>query len=114
MIEHERDMHRYEQALAEYETRWPGYCKHCGGEGTTSYQENLAPHGSGRRWMYEFIEPCTCTEEGRCPRCGQDWPREEIVETIEEQLPCPYCNWKWGEKEGDVAPYEPEICYLRR
>lgn len=119
MLEHDdrckRDVEKYEKAVAEFENRWPNYCRHCGAHGETSYSENLAPHGSGRMWMYEFHEPCNCSEDGICPRCGASWPQEDIVKIIEEQLPCPHCGWNWGENEGDTAPYEPEcLCYLRR
>lgn len=78
--------------IAFWERRWPRHCRECDGAGVL---------GSG-----EFIEPCFCTEEEICPRCGFR-NREGWSADCE---PCEVCGWDWGNGPDDAKPQEYE-CY---
>ncbi len=105
---------KYEMAIAEFEERWPDYCRDCGAIGAVHYTENMSPHGSGRYWPMEMQDVCeSCL--GSCPRCAHEFGEDEHMAFVEEMMDCPKCGWQWGENQGDEAPYPPVcLCYLSR
>lgn len=73
----------------EFRSKWPNHCKDCGGWGLHSFTEMHGfNHGSGE----EITDPCECTENGKCPRCGKEDALDE-----EGQGPCPKCNWNYDD-----------------
>lgn len=106
------DWERYEQELAAFEARYPGYCRTCGGTGELRYIENGAPHGAGY-WPMLMIELCEdCM--GRCPRCGYtptDWTEAQWDRFYDGMEPCPVCGFIHGEQDQWTAPPEPECDY---
>jgi len=81
---------RVNQAIAEYEAKWPDHCRKCNGAGLlVSYQS--VPYGMGSTNM-EVDDYCsTCIEEGKCPRCGKTVFSEEDFDG--EILSCSQCGW---------------------
>ena len=72
---------------------WPRYCHTCGGWGTSAYQVNQAPLGSGWHWPEELIDPCPdCAEQGHCGRCGGALP-----DIKDGEVPCPHCGWQFDD-----------------
>ncbi len=99
---------KYEQEKAEYEKRWPGYCRRCNGAGGHWYDYDPSPAGvSLAAGSLTDCDPCPeCAEEkGVCPRCGtkmhKDWWQDDE--------PCPHCGWDWLRGESDALG--PPECY---
>jgi len=112
----------YEKERAEWLACWgKTYCHACGGYGVINDTFDPSPsHVSLGPGYMDASDPCTCTEPQddktpHCPRCGQYWPYrmqdgEMICTTTEQKLPCPFCDWNWGENLDDALPAEP-ICF---
>ena len=110
--------------------KWPRHCQSCEGSGTSEWDENQSPIGSGHYWPEHFVEPCTCignySDEDPmvCPRCGaaiEDMVRlkvrcehpllkegDAVDHWIYGEEPCPNCGWLHGKKPDDHAPPIPE------
>lgn len=76
---------QYTAARNAYEQLWPNYCRTCGGLGEI-YVEDYE--------CGDFTDPCSCVEQGKCPRCGSQVFGEEETDT------CSHCKWEYGETEG--------------
>lgn len=64
---------------------WPNHCKKCGGWGLFHFTQN-----HGEPWLNEHLtEPCECTLDMRCSRCGQ--------EAEEGEGPCVFCGWNYDD-----------------
>jgi hypothetical protein len=87
------DAKRDAQRAAWFE-QWPGACEKCDGAGVHYSIENGAPHGAGF-WAMDCEDPCVCTEQLKCARCGQEDALNEDGEG-----PCPACGWDYD----DFAP----------
>lgn len=94
------------QARANWASRWPNHCRKCEGRGGIETQYDPSPPGISLSagWMYELelCETCQCVDPARCPRCGVDildWQHFQ-----EDETPCPYCGWDWGNGPDDVMP----------
>lgn len=106
---------KHEEAIHAYTTQYPNYCRKCNGWGVVSWTENQAPLGSGQNWPMEMSDPCTCVEEGKCPRCGE----KAINLTEEGDFPpdgipaCSACGWRDGEPStAGISPdYECDCWY---
>ena len=101
---------QHNRAIEAWVKQWPHHCKECFGAGQfTSYYDPSPPGISLGSGYYTEVEPCRCTEMGKCPRCGSSiWdPEEEIPKE-----PCPVCGWDWDKNEGDICPPPYECaCY---
>jgi hypothetical protein len=110
-----KDQHeKYEKQLAEYESKWPDYCKHCNGWDGFWDQYDPSPAGVslGSGYMLDF-EPCDkCVENGKCPRCGTQTTLFEMALEDGDELSCPECRWTSNvdDKESWSLPQGPE-CY---
>ena len=108
---------------AEYEKKWPNYCRTCGASGEQRTTENASPHGSGLNWPMDTVNccpDCTASNEPKCPRCGVNWwlkflndamngylvnpspgltaAADELYnDWLDERKPCPFCSWMWDE-----------------
>jgi len=78
----------HKAAAAEYEAKWPNYCKKCGGMRGDTHYENGAPHGCGY-WAMPVSEPCEDCYD-KCSRCGVDLnevlPDSLLVEEVLRRL----------------------------
>ena len=96
------------KALAEYEAKWPDYCRKCNGAGFKDVTENQSPMSSGHYWPYTTSEPCQeCTNKFKCARCQGELPDYEDTVVLH---PCPHCGWNWNRSPGDSLKDPPE-CY---
>ncbi len=103
--------HREQHALvverkwlaAIFAATWPKFCRSCGAWGVFTYYDNHGVPGPGEQ-ISDACEKC----EGKCPRCAYEIEVEEIPEAFEmwwsDAMPCPKCDWKWGENPGDTMP----------
>lgn len=88
-----------EQIRREWVSKWPKYCRTCGGNGLIhdpGYFDYRAGVG-----LPPSYEPCECTESCRCARCGEIALKDETAEG-----PCTNCGWNYD----DALPYVHE-CY---
>jgi hypothetical protein len=88
----------FTEAIAEYQARWPNYCRKCNGWGSKTVYDSIEAWGANCSMPSE--EPCPdCLEKDLCPRCGVlmglDW--ENITYAA-----CPHCGW--SEEEADGCP----------
>lgn len=91
----------------EYEEKWPGYCRKCGGWGGHYYTFDPSPAGlslaPGTMTDYDLCS--YCLENGICPRCGK-------ATLDEDGNICATCGWN-SEMSGIME--EPECwCELER
>ena len=85
--------------IAMWEKRWPNYCRKCNGEGQFISYYNPSPSGVSLGSGYiEDIEPCICTENSICARCGSNALNED------GSGPCQVCDWNYD----DCKPYPYE------
>lgn len=81
-----------------YQDKWPGYCRHCNGEGFKHFY-------SYNRYEQDSEQPCQhCYDGGICPRCGEAAvPADKPIWNDEtgEWAKCEACGWD---------PHDPDIC----
>lgn len=104
-------MRRYEKEVKEFETKWPNYCRKCGGWGGfyVNYDPSSRGTSLGRGYMTDFDLCLECLEKDLCPRCGK------TIITIEsdysDTFKCDFCGFEEGKTSG--LPEEPEcFCYM--
>jgi hypothetical protein len=74
----------------EFRKKFPNHCKDCGGWGLHAYTQS---HPYGMTYASEeLVDPCECTESGKCPRCGHEDALGE-----EGEGPCPNCQWNYDD-----------------
>lgn len=78
--------------------KWPCHCTVCEGYGA---QEWIEYHDGPRYPGEPMSEPCTCMDNGRCPRCGELSFSEDREPTV-----CACCGWDLD--DPDFAPPAPE------
>jgi len=81
-----------------WENQWPNFCMSCYGNGVHVHYESHGFRGGGREMI---TDPCTCTELGKCARCGEMGLNSDTGEG-----PCRFCKWNYD----DSRPAEWE-CY---
>lgn len=91
--------------FSPWEKRWPNHCPKCKGWGEISYTQNQAPLGSGHYWPETLTEPCSCVEEGICPRCAAT-PLQESGNS--GGTVCPKCGWDSTNPDGLVETYDAD------
>ena len=75
---------------AEWTRQWPKHCNKCGGWGVFTYEQG---HPYGMTTAYETMtDPCDCTADGRCARCGK-------ADALGEECdgPCKFCGWNYDD-----------------
>lgn len=101
------------QARIDARSKWlednPNHCKTCEGRGYHYYPQT--------RHEPESFDPCSCIEDGLCPRCseGVDFDEATGVST------CPECHWTdEAFATGGIMPddfYAPDVdcdCWMRK
>lgn len=103
----------YLRKLAEWEAKYPNYCRNCGGAGSVLVTENYAPHGARSAWPCTFEDVCDCVIEGRCPRCGATLPESNPDAEPGLEL-CLQCSWDATTplKEQQHAPEWECTCWF--
>lgn len=96
MCECKEKIQQHQQVVAEFEQRYPNYCRHCLGNGGEFY--SFDPSSSGvslaTGFMVDFENCSECVEKGRCPLCGVALPDDE-------PWICPGCGWDYdGPRAG--------------
>lgn len=81
-----------DQQIRDWETKWPNHCQKCHGRGGFFYPAT--------REEPESTDPCDCTLQGLCPRCGITGLNED------GEGPCDNCSWDY-----DDARTEPWNCW---
>ena len=84
---------KHEQAIADYKSAWPNFCRKCNGWGGHAYDYDPSPAGVclAPGTMTDF-DPCPhCIEKGICPRCGGVNPDPEAF--CDEDYACIHCGW---------------------
>ena len=71
---------------AEWEQRWPIYCRGCGGWGAFTFYQS---HGPGP--SEQMSEPCDAREPSMCHRCGALGLSED------GDGPCRECGWNYDD-----------------
>ena len=116
-------------AVDNYELLWPDYCKTCFGTGIVEGGGDSVPYGSTNVSLPTYDDPCDCTENGKCPRCGVEiFPEDpknahllnadqihwdKLNDWFEDgSEPCPHCDWNWNHSAGDFHPnaYDHDEC----
>lgn len=89
--------------------KWPNYCTRCGGWGGFWSQYDPSPAGVSLSpgSMVDF-DPCGCSEQARCPRCGSS----NTIDYEDDDQPCSVCGWNWGKGDDDGMPPDPECVCL--
>lgn len=86
------------QAAAQaYETKWPKFCRPCGGAGSWYSPGNYhnPPDGGA----------CDkCVEKGVCPRCAG--PLDFVETKHEDWSKCPACGWDEKAAIDDPAKFD--------
>lgn len=78
----------------EWVAMWPNFCRACGGGGAiVTYGHRYYPDGSGEP---DWVDPCSCVEEGQCPRCGFKGLDEDGGE-------CSICGWTYNCNDCEPA-----------
>ena len=95
-------MHEKAQAeRAAWIAQWPKYCVFCDGFGEVGDIGGHDDSGGNN------ADPCECTINGRCPRCGQNGLTcEDSGDETTGDGPCTYCGWNYG----DHAPLDDWDC----
>lgn len=95
------DRKKYDIVMAEFEGQYPNYCRSCRGWGMHSCPDTRYEPGG--------IDPCSCIEQGDCPRCGEHvWNEDDFDGS---PVKCPSCGW--DEDNPEAAPEPPDcLCYL--
>ena len=87
-------------AIVAWKEKWPNYCQECDGAGKHLWFEK---RDCG--YSEPMGEPCECTEQGICPRCGAQGIDHETAEG-----PCSECGWNFDdsmpEHLGDYGCWE--------
>jgi hypothetical protein len=87
------DIDAYFEEITEHNERWkkqwPNHCSKCCGWGGTGYTEMHGfTYGAGE----QMFDPCDCTIEGKCPRCGK-----KGLTPDEGEGPCKHCGWNYDD-----------------
>ena len=80
---------KVEEQNEEFRKKWPDHCTKCGGWGLDSFTEM---HGFNHGCGEEITDPCECTENGQCARCGEENALGEECEG-----PCKFCGWNYDD-----------------
>lgn len=75
---------KVQKAADEWKKKWPMHCTACEGWGGKAYRGSYdEPPG---------FDHCSCTEIGKCPRCGE-------ADAINEdgEGPCKTCGWDYDD-----------------
>lgn len=100
MIKHTRfckeQFAKHDKIVAEYQKRWPNYCRSCNGWGGTYSQYDPSPAGVSLSpgYILEFDTCPSCLEEGVCPRCGETSSLIELDVEDGDDIHCPECGWR--------------------
>lgn len=79
------------KAIKQYNKDWPNYCTKCGGWGCWESPATRDEPGDAG--------PCSCVEDGICPRCGEESINEVKHEQEgEETEVCISCGWETGDE----------------
>jgi hypothetical protein len=96
MLEAEQEAQYLEEYYSEVEKhnddfrkKWPNHCTKCGGWGMHEFVEM---HGFNHGCGEHMADPCECTEEGKCARCGKENALGEECEG-----PCKFCGWNYDD-----------------
>ena len=74
----------WDQKIRDWEAKWPNYCRKCNGAGHSFYPATWeAPEES---------DPCDCTYDGICARCGYKGLKEDTGDG-----PCTLCGWNYDD-----------------
>ena len=82
----EREIYeRVSKEAANWKAQWPNHCVDCEGWGGAHsiVKVDFGPGG------LEEYEPCHCTEDGTCPRCGEPG----VLDPDSAEGPCKRCGW---------------------
>ncbi len=93
MQTHTQECLKVQADRAQWVAKWPTYCRICGGAGGFVHHGiRYYSDGSGEPDDYE---PCSCTEQGICPRCGEKGLLRRIGadDIAEIAPPCTSCGW---------------------
>ena len=84
------------KAINDWLDQWPDYCEECKGWG--EFQESQSyPYGSTSATHY-WSEPCECTENGICARCGEEGLTNEANgDESTGDGPCKFCGWDYDD-----------------
>lgn len=67
----------------EWHKRWPNACGSCNGAGYHHY--------AGSYWEPPQDDPCSCIEDGKCPRCGDEIMF--VADAYCDKATCLNCYW---------------------
>jgi len=79
---------KIDQQIREWEARWPNYCRQCYGYGAFFHPAT--------REEPESSDPCDCTLDGVCPRCGITGLNED------GEGPCDNCGWNYNDAKPEI------------
>lgn len=101
-----------ERELRRFQDEWPHYCRTCAARGEHHYEEDPSPSGVGLSpGTICFYDPCVCTENGFCPRCGtRAWDVDSGEDVGEE---CASCSWRFDDATKHAPPVAPCVCFER-
>lgn len=93
-----------------YDQQWPNHCRACDGRGIFTGSQSV-PYGSTSA-SFDVSEPCgDCTEQGKCPRCGDDGLTcEDRGDNSTGDGPCQICGWNYQDG-GRPADYDWCNCW---
>jgi hypothetical protein len=105
---------RYVDFVADFEEKYPNYCKKCDGWGGKWERYDPSPAGvslgSGYMEDFEPCEDCIDALPLKCPRCGFPYLRWVIQQRQGINFsPCPRCNW--SEEDPDGIPTDTPECF---
>lgn len=83
LVTHDAQCIQDRAAYEAFVARWPGFCTACGGWGYT-YVGGTYNHPPES-------DPCSCVEEGQCPRCGKE--ADLLTQPDGDFTVCPHCGW---------------------
>lgn len=91
--------------IAAWKAAYPNHCQKCLGSGGETYYQSV-PYGMGSTQM-PIYEPCDCTTEGKCARCGElGLTSEERGDESTGDGPCKFCQWNYD----DCLPTHECVC----
>lgn len=96
-IRHTKNCLERQKAYQNFIAKYPNYCKTCGG---TGYWYTYATY-----WEDADGGPCSCVEEGICPRCGE----KTLLVDKEGLSDCLKCNWSERYFLFDAKNVPPDI-----